>query len=126
MVGLDVTRTVLFNGALEKRLNDLNTKVSILTAKILASVGEEDLEEYKDHWQYPNDPVRAIHDIVAMAYVDTPEIFETEKVPVRIDTNDIPGQSVIDSSHPDCYVTVVQDLDQDFFVINLLNNLFRI
>jgi len=67
MVGLDVTRTVLYNGALEKRLIDLNTKASILTAKILSSVGEEDLEEYKDQWQYPNDPVRAIHDIVAMA-----------------------------------------------------------
>lgn len=123
MIGLEVTRTVLFNGALEKRLLDLNTKTSILSAKILSSVGEEDLEEYKDHWQYPNDPVRAIHDIVAMAYADTPDIFETEILPIRIDVDDIPGQSVIDECNSDCNVMVIKDLDREAFAGGLAMNL---
>jgi purine nucleosidase len=123
MVGLDVTRTVLYNGALEKRLIDLNTKASVLTAKILSSVGEEDLEEYKDQWQYPNDPVRAIHDIVAMAYVDRSNIFETEILPIRIDIDDIPGQSVIDEVNPDCNVTVIKDLNREAFISFLCENL---
>lgn len=126
MIGLDVTRTVLFNGAIEKRLIDLNTKASILTAKILATVGEEDREEYKDQWAYPNDPVRAIHDIVAMAYADTPEIFETEMLPIRIDVDDIPGQSVIYEGNRDCNVTVIKDLDREAFFDNLCKNLSRV
>ena len=123
MIGLDVTRTVLFNGAIEKRLIEVGTKASILSAQILASVGEEDREEYKDLWQYPNDPVRAMHDIVAMAYADTPDIFETEQIPIRIDVTDIPGQTVIDDKNPDLIVTVIKDLDREAFVDNLLNNL---
>ena len=126
MIGLDVTRTVLYNGALEKRLIDLNTKASVLTAKILSSVGEEDLEEYKNQWQYPNDPVRAIHDIVAMAYVDTPEMFETEILPLRIDVDDIPGQSVIDTKNPDKLITVVTGLNCVSFFNNLCDNLKRL
>jgi purine nucleosidase len=126
MVGLDVTRTVLYNGALEKRLIDLNTKASILTVKILSSVGAEDIEEYKDHWQYPNDPVRAIHDIVATAYVDRPDIFETEILPLRIDVDDIPGQSVTDEVNPDCNVTVITDLNRNKFLNTLCENLDRL
>lgn len=38
MIGLDVTRTILFNGAIEKRLMEIGTKASILSAQILASV----------------------------------------------------------------------------------------
>lgn len=76
--------------------------------------------------KYPDDPVRAIHDIVAMAYVDSPNIFKTEVLPIRIDVDDIPGQSVIDGSHPDCNVIVIKNLNRASFVINLLNNLFRI
>lgn len=126
MIGLDVTRTVLFNGAIEKRLMNIGTKSATLSAQILSSVGKEDIEEYKNHWQYPNDPVRAIHDIVAMAYVDTPEIFETEQLPVRIDINDIPGQSIIDTKNPDTIITVVKDLDRDQFFDLLCKKLKRL
>jgi inosine-uridine nucleoside N-ribohydrolase len=120
---LDVTRTVLFNGKIEKRLMEIGTNASILSGQILASVGEEDREEYKDLWQYPNDPVRAMHDIVAMAYADTPDIFETEQLPIRIDVIDIPGQLIIDESNPDTVVTFIKDLDREAFVGSLSDNL---
>ena len=125
MVGLDVTRTVLFNGDIEKQLMEIDTKASMLSAQILVSVGEEDRVEYKDLWQYPNDPVRAMHDIVAMAYVDKPDIFETEQLPIRIDVTDIPGQTVIDDKKPDTNVTVIKDLDRETFVDNLAINLSK-
>jgi inosine-uridine nucleoside N-ribohydrolase len=126
MIGLDVTRTVLFSGAIEKWLMGIGTNASMLSAQILASVGEEDREEYKDQWSYPYDPVRAIHDIVAMAYADTPEIFETEMLPIRIDVDDIPGQSVIDEGNTDCNVTVIKDLDREAFVNHLGQNLSKV
>jgi len=127
MIGLDITRTVLFNGALEKRLVEIGTKSSILAAKILASVGEEDLLEYQDQWAYPNDPVRAIHDIVAMAYVDRPDMFESEILPIRIDVEGVPGQSVIDKNNSDhASVRVVTDIDRDKFKDHLCHNLSRI
>lgn len=126
MIGLDVTRTVLFNGALEKRSLDVGTRSSILAAKILASVGEEDRLEYKDQWQYPHDPVRAIHDIIAMAYVDRPDIFETETLPIRIDVDDIPGQTVIDSDAFDCSITSIVNLDREKFMDCLCDNLAKL
>ena len=64
-----------------------------------------------------------MHDIVAMAYADTPDIFETEQLPIRIDITDIPGQTVIDDKNPDATVTVIKDLDREAFVDNLLMNL---
>lgn len=126
MIGLDVTRTVLFNGEIEKHLMQIGTKASILSAQILASVGEEDREEYKDLWQYPNDPARAMHDIVAMAYADTPEIFKTEQLHIRIDVTDIPGQTVIDDDNADAIVTVITDLNHDSFIDILCENLRRL
>jgi inosine-uridine nucleoside N-ribohydrolase len=126
MIGLDITRTVLFNGTLEKRLMEIGTKTSILSAQILASVGEEDREEYKDLWQYPHDPVRAMHDIVAMAYADTPDMFETKQLPIRIDVADIPGQTVIDDNNPDTIVTVITDLNREAFINILCENLGRL
>ena len=123
MIGLEVTRTVLFNGEIEKRLIETRTKASTLSAKILATVGEEDREEYKDLWQYPDDPVRAMHDIIAMAYADTPDIFETEQLPIHIDVTKIPGQTVIDEDNPDAIVTVIKDLDREAFVESLYRNL---
>lgn len=127
IIGLDVTRTVLFNGKLQSRLNDIGTESSVIASKILAVVGEEDKETYKDLWEYPNDPIRAMHDIIAMAYVDRPEIFKTETISVRIDIEKIPGQTIIDNENPDhVNVTAITDLDRDVFIDILCENLARL
>lgn len=64
-----------------------------------------------------------MHNIIAMTYADTPGIFETEQLPIRINVADIPGQTVIDDNNRDTVVKVIKDLDQDAFVDHLTINL---
>lgn len=98
MIGLNVTRTVLYNHKIEKRLLDCGTKCAVRAAKILSSVGEEDLEDYATVKEFGADPVRALHDVVAMVCLDCPDIFTFEILPIQICVGNPPlpsGQTII-------------------------------
>lgn len=119
MIGLNVTRTVLYNHKIEKILRDCRTKCTLRAAQILSSVGDEDLADYADVKEFSNDPVRALHDVVAMVCLDCPEIFTFEELPIRICVGDAPlpsGQTVIDFLQPDKFdVQVAVGVDKDMF-----------
>lgn len=87
MIGLNVTRKVLFNAKWQKTFYGLPNKVAHKAADILSVVGEEDKEEYGHLRQTPDDPVRAVHDVVASLYMDTPGLFKSQKIYVKIVTD---------------------------------------
>ena len=127
MVGLDVTRTVLYGFNLDRELRNAGGVCATRAAKILSSVGKEDLDDYREQWEVPNDPVRAIHDVLAMACVDDESLFEYEWLPIRIALGEAPiasGQSLIDSVAPDHpSVRVAVSIDKERFINRLVNNL---
>ena len=68
-----------------------------------------------------------MHDIIAMAYVDRPDIFETEILNIRIDLDKVPGQTIIDDENPDHKnVTAITNLDRELFLDILCENLARL
>lgn len=124
LIPLEVTRSVLYGNALDKKLRNLNSTVATVAANILATVGDEDKEDYLSVVDFPEDPVRAMHDVIAMAYLTNPEIFKTEKLPLRIEIGSFPtvaGQTIIDKVNPDSRkVTVIRDLNCDIFLEKML------
>jgi inosine-uridine nucleoside N-ribohydrolase len=130
LVPLNVTRTILYRYSVESALRDCGTKAALLASEILSTVGEEDLVDYADEKSDANDPVRAMHDVIAMAYLTNPEIFEIEKLPIRIEIGKPPlaaGQSLIDKDNPDHpSVTVIKDLDREKFIQYLVKYLGRL
>lgn len=125
VIPLEVTRTVLYNHKIDRALRSLSKKIAGFVADILSTVGPEDQVDYASLKENPEDPVRAMHDVVAMAYLINPEIFMTENLPIRIVTQDPPagaGQSVIDSRNPDhASVTIITGIDRDKFYTMLLS-----
>jgi inosine-uridine nucleoside N-ribohydrolase len=101
MIGLNVTRSVLYNHDIEKALLKCGNFCARRAAKILSAVGEEDLVDYASVKKDASDPVRALHDIVAMVAVDRPDIFTFEELPIRIRLDKAAGQTVIDRENPD-------------------------
>jgi inosine-uridine nucleoside N-ribohydrolase len=83
-------------------------------------VGADDRGDYASLKAYPEDPVRAVHDVVAMAYLTDPGLFTTETLPLRIVCEGPPeaaGQTLIDPGncdHP--AVEVITGLDHAAFV----------
>lgn len=120
MIGLNITRSVLHNGALDARLRASGGHIAQVAANILSTVGPEDKVDYASCHAYKGDPVRAVHDVVAMAYLTNPEIFTVEKKPIRIVLDPPPaaaGQSIIDKVTPDhAAVEVITDLDRSAFL----------
>lgn len=120
LIGLNVTRKVLFNARWQKAFYDLPNQVAHKAADILSVIGEEDKEEYGHLRQTPDDPVRAVHDVVAALYMDTPDIFKTQSLYVKIITDEPPsiaGQSLMvkkeeqgASKYP---IDVITDCDPD-------------
>ncbi|HEY1096214.1 MAG TPA: nucleoside hydrolase [Alphaproteobacteria bacterium] len=110
LIGLNVTRMVLYNADVDAALRSIRTPVSLGIADILSSVGEDDLQDYGHLRKTSFDPVRAMHDVVAMAAIDAPELFTFETVPLRIRTDaQAPGQSPIDADdydHPGVRVAI--------------------
>lgn len=127
LIGVDVTRTVLYNNKVEKDLLKIGNKSGIAAAQILSSVGTEDEEDYSSLKEFPKDPVRAMHDVVAMAYVDSPEIFEYEMLPIRISDEPIPktaGQTLIDKDYADhSAVKVITSINRQMFFQKLISNI---
>lgn len=125
VIPLEVTRSVLYNHDIDRDLRALGQTISGITAGILSTVGSEDKIDYASEMAFADDPVRAMHDVVAMAYLVNPELFTTETLPLRIVTQDPPagaGQTVIDHDAPDHpAVTVITDLDRDQFRAYLLS-----
>jgi len=101
LIGLNVTRSVLYNHEIEKSLLKCNGFCARRAAKILSSVGDEDQIDYASVKTSASDPVRALHDIVAMIAVDRPDIFTFEELPIRIRLDGAAGQSIIDHKNPD-------------------------
>ena len=127
LIPMNVTRTILYRQRIDDALRQLNTKVAKLAADIFATVGEEDHVDYASEKTDKDDPVRAMHDVIAMAYLINPEIFETESLRIKIETDEPPsaaGQSLID---PDGRtVEVIKDLDRDKFIDCLITYLGRL
>jgi inosine-uridine nucleoside N-ribohydrolase len=130
LIPLEVTRSVLYNHKIDKRLRALNLKIAQVAANILSTVGAEDKKDYASIMAFDDDPVRAIHDVVAMAYLTDPDLFEIESLPLKIMIDPPPagaGQSIVDKDnydHPS--VTVIRDLDREKFfdrIVEYLSNL---
>lgn len=100
IVGLNITRNLLYNHKYDKRLREINSTLSNRVADILSTIGEEDKIDYKNMKKFENDPVRAIHDVVAVAYIIDKTIFTTELLPLKVELFDKnkKGQTTINTS----------------------------
>ena len=127
MIPVEVTRRVLYNHVVDDSLRASGARIAILAANILSTVGAEDRIDYASEMMSPHDPVRAMHDVVAMAYLIHPEFFETEMLPLRVLVGDAPvpsGQIAVDElmyDHP-C-VRVITKMDNVKFLESLLEYL---
>ena len=90
LIGLSVTREVLFNGRWRDRFRSINNPVARRAADLLSCVAESHKQDLGHLRQYPDDPVRAVHDAVAVVYIDNPELFSSQKMYVRIVTTPAP------------------------------------
>ena len=130
VVGLNVTRAMLYDGKTHSMLRGLQSKVANKAADILSTLGEDDESDYGHIRKTPDEPVRAIHDVVAMAALDAPELFTFETVPLRILAGALPeaaGQSLIDFEnydHP--AVRVAISIDHPGFIERLINHLGKL
>lgn len=130
LIGLNVTRLMLYDGGIEARLRGLERKASAKAADILSTLGGDDVGDYGHLRAYPDDPVRAMHDVLAMAALDAPDLFTFSTVPLRIVADPLPapaGQSVIDErdyDHP--AVRVATGVDRAGFIDRMIENLGRI
>jgi inosine-uridine nucleoside N-ribohydrolase len=94
MIGLNVTRGVLYNYVYDRRLKDMDTALSRRVSQILSAVGSEDKVDYAAQMAFADDPVRAMHDVLAMAYIIDPSIFQSELLPIKIGLR---GQTVVET-----------------------------
>lgn len=124
LIGLDITRGILYNQDIDKAIRNCHSKKSCLIADMLSTIGKEDAEDYQNLKQNPNDPVRAIHDAVAIAYEIEPNIFKTEQIPLKIDMTGTKGRTIIDETG--VMVNVIRNVHKKAFfelVIESINNL---
>lgn len=130
MVGLNITQDLVYDGEVDRDLRASHRRAATKAADILSSVGMEDKLVFAPLHQYEGDPVRAIHDVVAMATLDAPELFEFEILPIRI-IKELPpapgGQSLIDPENPDHpAVRVTTGINRKVFFEKMLANIGRI
>jgi purine nucleosidase len=127
MVGLNITRGLLYNGRIDARLRALKSRAARKVADILSAVGKEDVEDYADLRQTPDDPVRAMHDVLAMACCERQDLFTFETRPLKIVTEAPPaaaGQSLIIEKgfdHP--AVRIATAVNAEAFIESLVANL---
>lgn len=123
IIGVNITRTVLFNHEIESALRANGNRSSTVAANILATVGVEDQIDYASCKAFPEDPVRGMHDVVAMAYLVDPDLFVLEEFPLTVMTEKAPavaGQTLIDAINPDHpAIKVVMDMDREAFLKKL-------
>ena len=96
LIGLNVTRGVLYNYKYQDKLNSINTILSNRVAKILSAIGKEDELDYADCKKFASDPVRAMHDVVSVAYMIDKSIFKGEVMPIKIGKN---GETFVDDKY---------------------------
>ena len=124
LIGLDITRKVLYNDVIDKKIRTIQSQQAYAIADMLSTVGNEDNEDYANIKKHPKDPVRAIHDAVAMAYLIDNTIFTSEIIPIQIDLKNCKGQTIQDSSSVP--VNVIRSVNIDLFfelLIECLTNL---
>lgn len=128
MIGVDITRGVLYNKALDTRLRAGGARCAVTAADILATVGAEDRDDYADVKTSPDDPVRGIHDVVAMGFALRPDLFESRLLPVRISIDDAnAGQTIVDeTSYDQKQVRVITDLDKPAFLDDMIQAIARL
>lgn len=127
MIGVNITRTVLYNSKIDQALRQSGNRCSVLAANILSTVGSEDIEDYAACRMFEGDPVRGIHDVVAMFYLFYPEFFRSKVLPLRIEdkhSGGVAGQTLIDPLHYDHKaVRVIIDLDRKAFLDSLVRHI---
>ncbi len=124
LIGLDITRSVLYNQDIDKTIRNIPSQKARLIADMLSTIGEEDQKDYKKLKQSPTDPVRAVHDAVAIAYEIEPDIFKTDLLPLKIDMTGTKGRTVIDNSG--VLVNVIRSVNKKAFfdlVVSAIKNL---
>ncbi len=128
MIGVDVTRSVLYNKAFDARLRSAGGQSAGTAADILATVGPEDLVDYADVKTSADDPVRGVHDVVAMGYALNPGLFQTRSLPLRIALDDAcAGQTLIDEETPDHKnVRVITDVDRAALLHDIVDGIGRL
>lgn len=112
LIGLDVTRRVLYNQDIDRVLRQFGEKQKLI-ADMLSTIGQEDRTDYAFLMKNPLDPVRAIHDAVAVAYLIDATIFKAEKIPLKIDMTHTKGQTLIKEG--DCVVNVIRFVNEKSF-----------
>lgn len=113
LVGLEVTRTVLYNHEIDVQIRKIGSSQATAVADMLSTLGEDDIQDYAYLKKDQTDPVRAVHDAVAVCYLENPSIFSVEKMPLRIDLEDKRGQTILD--HSGIIVNVIKDVDKKAF-----------
>lgn len=104
MIGLDLTLQAIATPAIVDRMRGLGR------------LGDELLVPLSTFWSDPNDPDfrgQAVHDVVAVAYVVHPELFESRAARVEVETEGrfTSGMTVVDfsSAEPNALVPVRLD-----------------
>ncbi|MBR6412585.1 MAG: nucleoside hydrolase [Alphaproteobacteria bacterium] len=113
LIGLDITRRVLYNGEVDTRIRKIGTKEAIMIADMLSAIGPDDMEDYAPVKKTPTDPIRALHDAVAMCYLVDDSIFKIEQIPIKIDLKNFRGQSLI--APEGRVVNVIRDINKQAF-----------
>jgi inosine-uridine nucleoside N-ribohydrolase len=115
MIGLDITRTVLYNFELDNKLKQIKNSVAQKVSNILSTVGEEDKLDYKNQKKFINDPVRAIHDVLAVIYILDPSIFSSTMLPIKVELINTKkkGQTLI--AEDGRMVNVINKIDKNKF-----------
>lgn len=110
LAGLNITRKVLYNFEYDRTLRKINTRLSNRVAKILSTIGDEDRVDYATCRRFPLDPVRAMHDVVAIAYMIDPSIFKSEILPLNVGNK---GETFINSGGK--MVNIITAVDEKKF-----------
>jgi len=126
MIGLNITRSVLYNYEIDNKIKQIKNPIAQKVSDILSSIGEEDKKDYKDQKKFANDPVRAIHDVLAVAYIIDPSIFGSTILPLKVELKDLKkkGQTLI--SKDGRLVNIINRIDKKKFFelfISLLERL---
>lgn len=131
-IGLNITRKILFNSFWRDSFLEIGNHVGITAARILETVGESHKVDLGHLRTSENDPVRAVHDAITVVYMESPELFDTKDLYVKVETACPPaiaGQSLVSevpkqgySPHPIC---IVCDADVEKVFENIINSLSR-
>lgn len=120
LIGLNVTRKVLFNAHWRDRFLEIGNPVAMRAAEFQSRWRHNNKSDLGHLWRTADDIARAVHDAVAVVYIDHPQLFESRRVHVRVVTDPPPAVAGLSlpaqaeeagaSRHP---IDVVTDADTD-------------